>query len=71
LFVGNDIYRDVHGARKLGIKTVFFKSDQGQQEKDGIEPDYIISNLNHYPAINCRAITGYPYGISESCKDDT
>jgi len=31
----------------------------------------VISNLNHYPAINCRAITGYPYWISESCKDGT
>ena len=42
LFVGNDIYRDVHGARKLGIKTVFFRSNQGQQEKEGVQPDYII-----------------------------
>jgi len=28
--------------------------------------------LSHrFPAINCRAIIGYPYGIKESCKDDT
>jgi len=32
---------------------------------------YVISNLNHSPAINCRAITGYPYGIKKSCKDGT
>ena len=42
LFVGNDMYRDVYGARNLGIKTVFFRSNQGQQEKEGVEPDYII-----------------------------
>lgn len=42
LFVGNDMYRDVHGAQKLGIKTVFFKSNQGTQEKEGVKPDYII-----------------------------
>lgn len=42
LFVCNDIYRDVHGAQKLGIKTVFFRSNQGQQEKEGVQPDYII-----------------------------
>jgi putative hydrolase of the HAD superfamily len=42
LFVGNDMYRDVHGAQKLGIKTVFFKSNQGNQEKEGVKPDYII-----------------------------
>jgi putative hydrolase of the HAD superfamily len=42
LFVGNDMYRDVHGAQKLGIKTIFFKSNQGTQEKEGVKPDYII-----------------------------
>ncbi len=42
VFVGNDMYRDVHGAQKLGIKTVFFKSNQGLQKKEGVDPDYII-----------------------------
>jgi len=42
LFVGNDMYRDIYGAQKLGMKTVFFKSNQGTQEKEGIKPDYII-----------------------------
>ena len=42
LFVGNDMYRDVYGAQRVGIKTVFFKSNQGVQEKDGVRPDYII-----------------------------
>lgn len=42
LVVGNDMYRDVYGAQQLGIKTVFFRSNQGQQEKEGVQPDYII-----------------------------
>jgi putative hydrolase of the HAD superfamily len=42
LYVGNDMYRDVYGAQQLGIKTVFFRSNQGQQEKEGVQPDYII-----------------------------
>lgn len=42
LYVGNDMYRDVYGAQKLGMKTVFFKSNQGTQEKEGVNPDYII-----------------------------
>jgi putative hydrolase of the HAD superfamily len=42
LFVGNDMYRDVYGAQRVGIKTVFFKSNQGTQEKEGVKPDYII-----------------------------
>ncbi len=42
VFVGNDIYHDVHGARQLGMKTVLFKSNQGAWDRDGIEADYII-----------------------------
>jgi len=48
IFVGNDLYRDIYGAQKLGMKTVFFKSNQGIQEKKerhGMEPDYIIYNF--------------------------
>ncbi|MBN2809633.1 MAG: HAD family hydrolase [Deltaproteobacteria bacterium] len=45
LFIGNDMYRDVHGPRKLGIRTVFFRSNQGQQEKEGVQPDYIIHSF--------------------------
>jgi putative hydrolase of the HAD superfamily len=42
LFVGNDMYRDVYGAQKAGMKAVFFKSNQGTQEKAGVKPDYSI-----------------------------
>ncbi|RJQ62005.1 MAG: HAD family hydrolase [Desulfobacteraceae bacterium] len=42
LFVGNDLYRDIFGARELGMKTVFFSSNQGRKEMDGVNPDYII-----------------------------
>ena len=45
VYVGNDMYRDVHGAKKLGMKTVFFKSNQGTQDIDGVKPDYIIYNF--------------------------
>ncbi len=49
LFVGNDMYRDVFGARELGIKTVFFKSNQGEQKPSGAEPDYIIYDFRQLP----------------------
>lgn len=42
LFVGNDMYRDVFGAGRMGMKTVFFLSNQGRQRMEGVEPDYII-----------------------------
>lgn len=45
LFVGNDMYRDVFGGQKIGMKTVFFKSNQGTQEKTGVQADYIIYNF--------------------------
>lgn len=48
LFVGNDIYRDVYGAQRLGMKTVLFKSNQGTQEKEGVKPDYVIY---HFPEL--------------------
>ena len=42
LYVGNDMYRDIYGARRAGIKAVFIRSNQGLQEKEGVAPDYII-----------------------------
>ncbi len=49
LFVGNDMFRDVYGARELGIRTVFFKSNQGEQRPMGAEPDYIIYDFRQLP----------------------
>ncbi|MBR2904701.1 MAG: HAD family hydrolase [Lentisphaeria bacterium] len=42
LFIGNDMYRDVYGAKNAGLKCVFFKSNQGDHSFHGVEPDYII-----------------------------
>jgi putative hydrolase of the HAD superfamily len=48
LFVGNDMYRDVYGAQRLGMKTIFCKSNQGMVEKERVKPDYII---HHFPEL--------------------
>lgn len=45
VFVGNDMHTDMYGAQKLGMKTVFFRSNQGLQNKKGVNPDYIIYNF--------------------------
>jgi putative hydrolase of the HAD superfamily len=42
LHVGNDMYRDIYGAQRLKLKTVFFQSNQGAQEREGVKPDYIV-----------------------------
>ncbi|MEP6889859.1 MAG: HAD family hydrolase [Nitrospirota bacterium] len=45
LFVGNDMYRDVYGAERLRMNTVFCKSNQGMVEKECVKSDYIIHNF--------------------------
>jgi putative hydrolase of the HAD superfamily len=45
LYVGNDMYRDVYGPKQLGIKTVFFASNQGRKHMDNVAPDYVIHNF--------------------------
>lgn len=42
LFVGNDMYRDIYGASRAGMKTVFFSSNQGRKKANAAEADYII-----------------------------
>ncbi len=49
IYVGNDMYRDVFGAQQLGIKTVFFSSNQGEKEKAGVYADYVIYNFAELP----------------------
>ena len=49
VFVGNDMYRDVYGARQAGLHTVFFASGQGQQAMDGVEAHYNIYNFGELP----------------------
>ena len=36
------MFRDVFAANRLGIKTVFFSSNQGRKQAEGVNPDYII-----------------------------
>ena len=38
--VGNDMYRDIYGASRLGIKTIFVNSNQGDKYHENVTPDY-------------------------------
>jgi putative hydrolase of the HAD superfamily len=40
IFVGNDMYRDIYGASRLGIKTIFVDSNQGTKFHEDVAPDY-------------------------------
>ena len=45
LHVGNDMFRDVFGPQRLGIKTVYFASNQGRNHMDNVAPDYVIHHF--------------------------
>ncbi len=40
--VGNDMYRDIYGATRLGIKSIFFDSNQGEKSHENTTPDYVV-----------------------------
>ncbi|MBE6364271.1 MAG: HAD family hydrolase [Lentisphaerae bacterium] len=49
IYVGNDMFHDIYGAKQAGMKSVFFRSNQGNQEFCGAEADYIIYNFRELP----------------------
>lgn len=50
ILVGNDMYRDIYGGNEAGMKTVFFRSNQGDWENKQGKPDYIIYSFYELPA---------------------
>jgi putative hydrolase of the HAD superfamily len=40
IYVGNDMYRDIYGANRAGIKTIFVDSNQGEKYYENMKPDY-------------------------------
>ena len=51
LYVGNDMYRDIFGARETGMKTVMFDSDQGTKAHQDCVPDYTITDFRELLSI--------------------
>ena len=45
LYVGNDMHRDIFGAREAGMTTVMFESGQGTSAYLDCVPDYRITDL--------------------------
>jgi putative hydrolase of the HAD superfamily len=45
LYVGNDMYRDIYGAREAGLSAVMFDSDQGEKTYRDCESDYTITDF--------------------------
>ncbi len=45
MYVGNDMHRDIFGAREAGLTTVMINSDQGKKAYKDCIPDYTIADL--------------------------
>ena len=44
LYVGNDMHRDIYGARQAGMQTLMFDPDQGTKEYEDCVPDHRITD---------------------------
>jgi putative hydrolase of the HAD superfamily len=51
VFVGNDMYRDIYGASRTGMKTVFFSSNQGAQSHPDANPTRVITRFDQVPEV--------------------
>jgi putative hydrolase of the HAD superfamily len=45
LYVGNDMHRDIYGAREMGMHTIMFDSDQGTKQHEDCAPDHTITDF--------------------------
>jgi putative hydrolase of the HAD superfamily len=45
VYVGNDMFRDIYGASRLDIKTIFVDSNQGAKSYNDVVPDYFASRF--------------------------
>ena len=53
LFFGNDLYHDIFGAQRVGMKAIFISTIQGNTSDQSISPDYTISYFAELPqAVN-------------------
>ena len=49
IFIGNDRFRDVHGARQAGMKTILFCPHGNPGGSAETEPDYILRQYTELP----------------------
>jgi putative hydrolase of the HAD superfamily len=45
IWVGNDMFRDIHGAKLVGIKNIFIDSNQGAKSFENVAPDYRVQQF--------------------------
>lgn len=53
LYVGNDLYHDIHGAQQVGMKAIYASYSQNNPMYGTTEPDYVMYRFAELPqAIN-------------------
>jgi putative hydrolase of the HAD superfamily len=45
IYVGDDMYRDIFGAQRVGIRTIFVDSNQGAKSYENITPDFFAARF--------------------------
>jgi putative hydrolase of the HAD superfamily len=45
IWVGNDMFRDIYGARLLGIRSIFIDSNQGAKSYKDVAADYRVQRF--------------------------
>lgn len=58
LYVGDNQYRDIHGARQAGMKTVLFDSDRGKGSHRDCDADFTIDD--HRQLLELLGLPGLP-----------
>jgi putative hydrolase of the HAD superfamily len=47
IYVGNDMYRDIFGAQRVGIRTILVDSNHGAKSYENITPDFFAARFEH------------------------
>ena len=49
LYIGNDLYHDIHGAQQAGMKAIYVSYNQSNPMSGTIQPDYILYRFAELP----------------------
>jgi putative hydrolase of the HAD superfamily len=49
VFVGNDVFRDIKGARSLGMKTILVTDKSTIKESEEERPDFTVKRIQDLP----------------------
>lgn len=63
IYIGNDMFRDIYGAQKVGLKTIFLDTNQGAKSHEGTMPDRVALKFAEVPDL-IKSICGDTFSKS-------